>query len=92
MSKKEFKSGLDNLFKKELSDNTAGIKKAENNKTEIRATFIVEKEQLDIIKALAYWERKQIKELVFESFNLLITKREQKEINDALFNFKSKIY
>ena len=34
----------------------------------IRATFIVRKDHLNKIKALAYWERKKVKEVVDEAF------------------------
>jgi hypothetical protein len=34
----------------------------------VRATFIVRKDHLEKIKALAYWERKQVKEVVDEAF------------------------
>ncbi len=38
-----------------------------------RATFIVQEDQLEKIKALAYWERKQIKEIVREALESYLT-------------------
>ena len=41
----------------------------------IRATFIVQEHQLAQIKALAYWERKQIKEVVTEALSAYLAGR-----------------
>ena len=41
----------------------------------IRATFIVQEHQLAQIKALAYWERKQIKEVMTEALNAYLAGR-----------------
>lgn len=77
MSKKSFSSGLDSL----LGDN---IKEKEQKKpvkevfktsqigtleTETRATFIVNEELLEKIKAIAYWDRLLIKEIINKSFS-----------------------
>lgn len=42
----------------------------------IRATFIVQEHQLAQIKALAYWERKQIKEVITEALGAYLTGRQ----------------
>lgn len=41
----------------------------------IRATFIVQEEHLAKIKALAYWERKQIKEIMTEALSAYLADR-----------------
>jgi hypothetical protein len=41
----------------------------------IRATFIVQEHQLAQIKALAYWERKQIKEVITEALSAYLAGR-----------------
>ena len=41
----------------------------------IRATFIVQEHQLAQIKALAYWERKQIKEVISEALSAYLAGR-----------------
>ena len=41
----------------------------------IRATFIVQEDQLAQIKALAYWERKQIKEVISEALSAYLAER-----------------
>lgn len=82
MSKKNFQSGLDNLFQTENSENDKEIQ-TKNKSSLIRATFIVDKQQIETIKALAYWERKNIKELVFEAFNLLLNNRDKDKMDIA---------
>jgi hypothetical protein len=46
--------------------------------TGVRATFIVEADVLDKVKALAYWERKQIKDILDEALNEYLRKYEKK--------------
>jgi hypothetical protein len=41
----------------------------------IRATFIVQEKHLAKIKALAYWERKQIKEIMTEALSAYLADR-----------------
>ena len=41
----------------------------------IRATFIVQEDQLAQVKALAYWERKQIKEVITEALSAYLAGR-----------------
>lgn len=45
----------------------------------IRATFIIRKDQLAKIKALAYWERRKIKNIVAEAFEQYL---EGKDVKD----------
>jgi hypothetical protein len=44
----------------------------------IRATFILRKDYLEKLKALAYWERKKIKEVVDEALRLYLRRRKTK--------------
>lgn len=44
---------------------------------DIRATFIVNEEKLNKIKAISFWERTSIKNAVNYAFELLITKYEK---------------
>jgi hypothetical protein len=41
----------------------------------IRATFILRKECLEELKALAYWERKKIKEVIDEALRLYLRRK-----------------
>ena len=49
----------------------------------IRATFIVREVHLEKIKALAYWERKQVKEVVDEAFGLHLNGKKIKPLRGA---------
>ncbi|OGP94423.1 MAG: hypothetical protein A2157_18395 [Deltaproteobacteria bacterium RBG_16_47_11] len=42
----------------------------------IRATFILRKDYLEELKALAYWERKKIKEVIDEALRLYLRRKE----------------
>lgn len=44
-----------------------------------RATFLVSEDQLEKIKAVAYWEREAIKDVVFRAFENEIKRYEKKE-------------
>jgi hypothetical protein len=41
----------------------------------IRATFILRKDYLEELKALAYWERKKIKEVIDEVLRLYLRRK-----------------
>ena len=83
MSKKNFKQGLSSLLP-DPQEPTAptkaetSTKRAQEKKQETRATFILDKETLEKIKALAYWERKQIKETLAEALEAYIEAYEAK--------------
>ena len=88
MSKKNFTGGLNSL----LGDNdkpkrgrpktsTKEITKSSQEGTkekETRATFIVNEELLDKLKAIAYWDRKLIKEVVDTALQDAVSKYEKK--------------
>lgn len=48
---------------------------------ETRATFIVNEEQLDHIKALAYWKRISIKEVLAQAIHSYLAKQKQELAN-----------
>jgi len=62
MTKKNFKTGFDSLLGEEKIKT-----KVSNNIQEIRATFIVKTDYLDKLKAISYWERKMIKDVINEA-------------------------
>ena len=69
MSKKDFKGGINSLLgdqekgsEKEQKGTKKGQKEARH--TETRATFIVNEDSLEKLKAIAYWDRLRIKEVV----------------------------
>lgn len=86
MSKKNFTGGLNSLLgeteaetitKKDSSNGEAIKSTKEGTKpNETRATFIVDEDTLDKIKAISYWERLLIKEVITDAFKDAITKYE----------------
>ena len=88
MSKKNFTGGLNSL----LGDNekpkrgrpktsTREITKSSQEGTkekETRATFIVNEDLLEKLKAIAYWDRKLIKEVVDTALQDAVNKYEKK--------------
>jgi hypothetical protein len=89
MSKKNFTGGLNSLLGDQPDKPKRGrpvtqtkeITKSSQEGTkekETRATFIVNEELLDKLKAIAYWDRKLIKEVVDTALQDAIGKYEKK--------------
>jgi hypothetical protein len=92
MSKKNFTGGLNSLLgenKKEEKATKVGRPKTQFKKitkssqegtkeNETRATFIVNEELLDKLKAIAYWDRVLIKEVVNKALQEAVDKHEKK--------------
>lgn len=57
---------------------------------ECRATFIVNEEMLEILKALAYWERRQIKDMLKQALENYIDNWNYLEVIDALTNYRQR--
>ena len=62
----------------------AGIKEGET-----RATFILNENQLEAIKAIAYWDRVSIKDVLFQAIEDYLTKKKP-ELTKALNAYKNK--
>lgn len=87
MTKKSFKKGFSGLLGEEesleqLSPNTqtSSLKKIKKS-AEKRATFIVNTSHLESLKAIAFWERKMLKDILFSALNSYI-KEYEKENGD----------
>ena len=92
MSKKDFKGGLDSLLGetptvgrgRPKGDSPAQAREAtktsqEGTKpSETRATFIVNEDQLEKLKAIAYWDRLMIKDVVAKAFEEYLKGYEKK--------------
>jgi hypothetical protein len=89
MSKKNFTGGLSSLLgdqpekpkKGRPVTQTKEITKSSQEGTkenETRATFIVNEELLEKLKAVAYWERRMIKEVVASALEETVAKYEKK--------------
>lgn len=88
MSKKDFTGGLNSLLgendkpkRGRPKTSTREITKSSQEGTkekETRATFIVNEDLLEKLKAIAYWDRKLIKEVVAEALEGAVSKYEKK--------------
>jgi len=89
MSKKNFTGGLNSLLgdqpekpkKGRPVTQTKEITKSSQEGTkenETRATFIVNEELLEKLKAVAYWERRMIKEVIASALEETVDKYEEK--------------
>ena len=89
MSKKEFKSGLDILLQgSESIPNEKKVPIISANTKEVRATFIVQETQLNEMKAIAYWHRKQIKLVLKEAISLYISSIPKEILEEAILEFR----
>jgi hypothetical protein len=73
MSKKF--EGLDSIFSSTVAPEKIEAPAPKKVIGEVRATFIVENEVLEKIKALAYWNRKNIKQVVNDALKTHISKQ-----------------
>ena len=89
MSKKNFTGGLNSLLGDQPENPKKGrpvtqtkeITKSSQEGTkenETRATFIVNEELLEKLKAVAYWERRMIKEVIASALEETVDKYEEK--------------
>ena len=89
MSKKSFTGGLNSLLGDQTGKpkrgrpktSTREITKSSQEGTkekETRATFIVNEDLLDKLKAIAYWDRKLIKEVINTALEEAVSKYEKK--------------
>lgn len=56
---------------------------------DIKATFIIKEAKLETLKALAYWERKKMKDLLDEAVGLLIKNTDKELLNKAIKEYKN---
>lgn len=89
MSKKNFTGGLDSLLGEQPqrpkrgrpATSTREITKSSQEGTkegETRATFIVKEELLEKLKAIAYWDRMKIKDVIASALEEAVNKYEKK--------------
>jgi len=102
MSKKDFSGGLSTVLGEDKAPETTKgeTPKRETIKTsqkgckpgEIRATFIVKESQLEVIKALAWYERKTIKQVLNEALQGHIKRNKKILLEDEVISlYKKKI-
>jgi len=76
MAKKSFKSGFDSLLGDNVDNSPENSKiavKSRKQKSEIRATFILSEDHHNSIKAISYWERKMLKDILYEALEAYIS-------------------
>ena len=89
MAKKSFSGGLNSLLGDTKSTEVAAEPKAEKKEItktsqigtkekETRATFIVQEDLLEKMKAVAYWDRTLIKDIVNNAFEDYLSRYEKK--------------
>jgi len=85
-----FSGGIDSLFqrneqepRKEPEDKNKSI---ETEST--RTTIIVNVSTYDKIKAIAYWERKPIKEVIEKSFRLILDEYSTEELSEIVNSYR----
>ena len=89
MSKKNFSGGLNSLLGEQIEKpkrgrpvtSTREITKSSQEGTkenETRATFIINEELLDKLKAIAYWDRVLIKDVINTALQETVAKYEKK--------------
>jgi len=97
MSKKDFTGGINSLLGEERTDKPKvkapqPVSRKEITKTtqegtyegDVRATFIIKENKLELLKALAYWERKKIKDLLDESIDSLLQAKDPELLKKAI--------
>jgi hypothetical protein len=93
MTKKEFSNGLDNLLRSTIKKEEIEVpinQEAQMEKSvNVRATFILDSKQLETIKAIAYWERIQIKNVLEKALNQYIKSYSEEDILKILSSYKS---
>jgi len=81
MAKKNFKGGFDSLLGNNKQENEIKTKSNEKSvkkidEEEVRATFIIDKNLLNNLKSIAYWDRLLIKDVLNQALNDYIDKYE----------------
>ena len=88
MAKKNFSGGIDSLFQGSQKD----VKGEDNPPIEnTRTTLIVNIETYEKIKAVAYWERKSIKDIVEVSFNKILSEYSMDNLEEILNHYRASI-
>lgn len=65
-------------------------KSSSSNVKQSRATFILDEDVLSKLRAMAYWERKQIKTVLHEALGVYFELKDENYVKDALEHYRSK--
>jgi transposase len=86
MAKKNFSSGIDSLFQDSKKEVTKEISKEKEKQIAsfCRTTLIVNNDTYEKIKAIAYWERKAIKDIIENTFKHILSEYSSEKLNEIL--------
>jgi hypothetical protein len=88
--RKNFAKGIEAfLGEQDRLNEKPTIQKLTRKNVETRTTFILEVELLELIKALAYWERKSLKQIVKSALKDYLDSKGGEYIKNALNNYRS---
>ena len=88
MSKKSFIGGLDDLLSKTVGEKQIKENTDRNDEnSSIRTTIIISAKTYEIIKSIAYWERKPIKDIIESGFAVIIERYSKEEIDKMVESF-----
>ncbi len=90
MAKKNFSGGIDSLFQGSQKDVKGEDKMPKENKRSecSRTTLIVNTGSYEKIRAVAYWERKSIKDIIEKGFNLTLIQYSTEELKEMVEHYR----
>jgi hypothetical protein len=92
MAKKQFTDSFQDIFSPTEShlSKEEFIKTPEENEEKIqRTTLMLNRQTYKTIKAIAYWERKQIKDIIEEAITTYLNSKDAKELEKATVQFEA---
>jgi hypothetical protein len=90
MAKKQFTNSFQDIFTPtESNPNKKVVVKAEDKYEEEvkRTTLLLNRKTYKTIKAVAYWERKQIKDIIQEAITVYLDSMDSFELDKAITNY-----
>jgi len=94
MAKKQFTNSLQDIFSPTETPllNEELLKTPEHIEDKIqRTTLLLSRQTYKTIKAIAYWERKQIKEIIHEAIMVYLNSLDADELEKAIAQFQRDI-
>lgn len=93
MAKKNFSEGIESFLGGSILEKPQ--KKIVKDQIEkiplVKTSFRTKKTLLDTIRALAYWERKKVRDVLEDCLQVYIDQQPESNIEQALENYKNKI-
>ena len=90
MSKKDFSGGIDSLFNTSTNENKQNKTSNEETNKDLctRTTLIVKIETYEKIKAISYWERKPVKDIIEKAFYSVLSDYSIEKLNEIVEYYK----